>query len=707
MSAGSDLKLAKKIASEVVGEGYEGMSTDEIRMRVYLKLKKISVECAQRYVYRSNMKVRTSRASLDNFETERIIKSLCSETKVNKSFAQKIAKEVEKELGRMKLNYVTAPLIREITNVKLLENGMESVRARYTRLGMPVHDVSLLLENEFTGIAQYSPEAVYKVMSDQIGREYALINILPIDLADAHMSGQIHIHDLNYFPLKPTTFSHDLRFFLQRGLKADGTGEYTAISGPAKRPPAAFMHALKVLIAGQTECSREQIIEDFNYILAPYIQGLEYEEVKQLVQMLFYEISQTSVGKAGQSIYATFVLDTCLPKHLMDLPAVLPGGKTLKTTTYSDYQDEAETLFKAVADVSHYGDYLGKPFIYPKLIMNCDKNSPYELIEKMTRLTHDFGSPYYMHGIKPFYGVRRGTIQHVTVNLPQIGYQKTRDIWEVLDNRMKKAMEILLLKKKVMNKNIESNILPFMKQKAAGLRYYNPKKQQYVISYAGLEELVKIKTGGGLTSRDGLRFGLKVIRFMEKMRKTFAKESGLDIILTGDPKGTSYSKFAAIDRHNYPDKFSGLGGDTPFYSKGHTVNCPDLKQKIETEMKFSKCVNGRTTTHIILSPLKYSIAEVTDFVKNMICNKKVKYLSVSKVLTICSKCGTTTYKPLKRCDKCRSTKTGVWARDTGHIQNIKQWTPNQLKAYSMQYRYNMQGEGSLMPQKQIKNLFGR
>ncbi len=695
MAAGATLKLATQIASEVRKEGYDGMTTDEIRMRVYIKLKKVNTDVAEQYVYRSNMKVRTSATTLDSFQSAKIVESLVKETRVDRSFAESVAKDVEKELGRMRLNYVTAPLIREIVNVKLLEHGMESVRARYTRLGMPVYDVKRLLEDGSSEIAQYSPEAVHKVMSDQIAREYALINVLPVDLADAHMSGQIHIHDLNYFPLRPTTFSHDLRFFLSRGLKVDGTGEYTAVSGPARHPQSAFMHALKVLIAGQTECSREQYLEDFNVIMAPYVKGLEYPKVKQLVQSLFYEISQTSVGKGGQAIYAVLGLNASVPKHLGEQDAVQEGGRVQKGVTYASYADEAGKILDAVLDVSLEGDYLGKPFIYPKILVNADGAAD-EVMLKAARLTLKFGTPYYTSGERHFYGFRRGTAHHVSINLPQAGLKGNGDVMNVLDNRVKKALEVLLLKRRVMAKNLERNLLPFLKQKAAGLRYYDPDRQRYLISYSGLNELVRIETGQDLRSPAGAGYGVKVLKSMMRTVETFRRESGLDFVLAGNPKGICYATFAETDLKRYGDRTVANGGEHPYYSKTHYVNARKLSDKLRIEGRMAAAVNGRGMTHVRLAEGDYDPSRAAGFLGKTL-GGKARYLSVSRTLTICSKCGRAEATVAGRCSGCSSRMVSVWARDTGHIQNTRVWSPSQRQAFFEEYRYDLGGAGRRLP----------
>ncbi|MBD3388712.1 MAG: hypothetical protein GF416_06560 [Candidatus Altiarchaeales archaeon] len=703
MAAGAPLKLATQIASEVRGEGYDGMTTDEIRMRVYIKLKKINPDFAERYVYRSNMQVRTSSTSLDNFEIEKIINSLSEETRVDQSFAKKIAKQVEKELGRMRLNYVTAPLIREIVNVKLLEHGMESVRARYTRLGMPVYDVKRLLESGSRDIAQYSPEAVHKLMSDQIAREYALINVLPVDLADAHICGQIHIHDLNYYPLRPTIFSHDLRFFLRRGLKADGTGEYTAVAGPAKHPTSALMHALKVLIAGQTECSREQYIEDFNNVMAPYVSGLPYKDVKQLVQMLFYEISQTSVGKGGQAIYAALSFNTSVPRYLRDVLAVQPGGRTKKGLTYGDYEDEAEMIFKAALDVSLEGDALGKPFIYPKVKVNVVGKPGDDMMHKAAELTAKFGLPYFLNSGRQFFGNRRGTIQHVTLNLPQAAYVP-RDPMTVIDNRMKKAFEVLLLKKKVVSRNLQHNLLPFLKQKAAGLRYYNPQKQLYVISYSGLSEFVKNETNEDIKSKAGSSYASSVLKSMMRSVDTFREESELDFILTGAPKGICYTRFAELDLGRYGDRALVRAERNPYYSKTHYVSSRRLSEKLRVEGRMNCIVNGRTLTHIRLCDGELHADDVLKMVNKTLSRKDVKYFTFSRDLTVCSKCGHVQAAITGKCGSCKSPRVAVWSRDTGHLQNTRTWNRSQRQAYVDEYRYDTRGRGVEVSARQKKTI---
>ncbi len=250
------------------------------------------------------MMVRTSRNTIEKFDREKIVRSLIKETGLDRKTAEEIALDVEETIRRSKIKFISAPLIREIVNVKLLERGLEKERANYTRLGLPVYDVNQIIEKGVRENAnlQHNPETIHKLVADWVMKEYALLKVLPLHLADAHMRGEIHIHDLEYFATRPYCFQHDLRWFLKNGLKVDGTGENTAVAGPAKHPEVAILHAAKALAAAQTNFAGGQGLDFFNVWLAPYMQGLSYEKIKQLAQMFIYEMSQMYVARGGQSL---------------------------------------------------------------------------------------------------------------------------------------------------------------------------------------------------------------------------------------------------------------------------------------------------------------------------------------------------------------------------------------------------------------------
>ncbi|MCK5625705.1 anaerobic ribonucleoside-triphosphate reductase, partial [Candidatus Bathyarchaeota archaeon] len=296
----------------------------------------------------NNILVRTSKGLMVPFNREKIVKSLIKETGIEKEIADEVAFKVEVEIRHMDLKFLSAPLIREIVNVKLLEKQLEDSRKRYTRVGLPVADVEKMIfgnhkySNENANLQQ-NPETVHKLIADNVIREYSLLRIIPTKLGDMHMRGAIHIHDLDYFPTRPFCQSHDARFFFKNGFIADGTGTHTAVAGPAKRAEVALLHALKVLQASQVNCGGGQGLHDFNLFMAPYLRGMDYEELKQIAQTMFFELGEMYVARGGQTVFSSVSVDPGIPKTYADLPAIGPEGKVVGV--YGDYEEENRRFF--------------------------------------------------------------------------------------------------------------------------------------------------------------------------------------------------------------------------------------------------------------------------------------------------------------------------------------------------------------------------
>ena len=296
------------VVNIVCNKIYNNIHTEQIKKIVCNILKEIDNEkgtkYAENYQFKNILKVRTSKKEFEAFDINKIIDALTNETGIDKETAQKIGNDIEKEVKKFNLNYLTAPMIRELVNAKLIEYGLEEYRQKHTRLGIPVYDIKKLIDKGSRENANlmHNPESIHKWIADETMKQYALLEVFPKHIADAHMSGDIHLHDLEYAAIRPVCCQHDLRGFFLNGLKVDGTGNHTSVSKPAKHAEVAIQHAAKVLSAAQCEMSGGQSIDEFNIWLAPYMKGLSYDRVKQLMQMFIYEMNQMYVARGGQSL---------------------------------------------------------------------------------------------------------------------------------------------------------------------------------------------------------------------------------------------------------------------------------------------------------------------------------------------------------------------------------------------------------------------
>ena len=121
LMVGSSLWVAEKISSYLAKTAYDGISTAEIKMLVYDCLKRVDLKVADKYLASNALRVRTSRDTIESFDQRKIEKTLMVETDASGELARKIATDVWKELKKLDVDYLTAPMIREIVNTKLVE----------------------------------------------------------------------------------------------------------------------------------------------------------------------------------------------------------------------------------------------------------------------------------------------------------------------------------------------------------------------------------------------------------------------------------------------------------------------------------------------------------------------------------------------------------------------------------------------------------
>jgi anaerobic ribonucleoside-triphosphate reductase len=123
--------------------------------------------------------VRTSAEEMDSWDRDRIEEALIRETQLDDGTAKEIAAEVEEQLSSAKIKMVTAPLIRELVNAKLIERGLEAERLQAHPFGRAAlrRGSDDPLPNKENANVPHGPEATNLTLAENIKKEYALINV--------------------------------------------------------------------------------------------------------------------------------------------------------------------------------------------------------------------------------------------------------------------------------------------------------------------------------------------------------------------------------------------------------------------------------------------------------------------------------------------------------------------------------------------------
>ena len=483
-------------------------------------------------------KVRTSDGYMLDWDRQAIVKQLLKETKlsekfygipaIDKEFALEIAREAEKRIKLIGVKFLSGPLVREIVNVILLENHHQEWRNISTRIGTPVYDAYMIdtgngFEANENANLQENAETSHKKKADKISKEQYLLS-LPPKIADAHLNSDIHIHDLEYFGTRSFCQDWDLRYFFYYGLMPDGSGTKASVAGPAKKAEVAILHAVKALGSAQTNFAGGQGFYNFLTFAAPYFEGMDFEGIKQLMQMFVYEMTQMMVARGGQIVFSSVQLTPGVPKIWKDIPVVYKGkiwnGKQEKLKKYGEFEREVRLAFRALMEVMIEGDYWGKPFNFPKPEISLEPDFMYEdekfnavhpdlptygeLYDLSFELAAKFGSPYFDNQLPEYRGAGQGIScyqccayqfsstpeedddfedklyfrngkhfsmggwQVVSVNCPRAAYRAEHDdekLFSELKRLMDLSVDLLKIKRRWMDAIAENDRMPFVTQR--------------------------------------------------------------------------------------------------------------------------------------------------------------------------------------------------------------------------------------------------
>ncbi len=301
----------------------------------------------------------------------RIRDALVKEAGVEPGLAGEIASEVESDLLRWGRDRVTTSLVRELVNVKLFQRGLDAKLQDHSRIGIPVHDLETMMlnPNRENSNTTHNPESINLSIAELALKQYALTKVFSRDVAEAHLSGTIHLHDLGMVN-RPYCSGQSIAYVAKFGLNLPSI---TSISKPAKHPDVLLAHLLKMTSVLQNNFAGAIGWDAVNTFFAPYLTGLSEERVHKLAQMLIFEFNHLAGGRGGLVAFKDINLYYEIPKHFRDVPAIGPGGvETGKT--YGDYAAEAKSFLKALFRVYLEGDSRGRVLL-PQALLHIPRIS--------------------------------------------------------------------------------------------------------------------------------------------------------------------------------------------------------------------------------------------------------------------------------------------------------------------------------------------
>ena len=191
----------------------------------------------------------------------------------------------------------------------------------------------------------YSVGGLILSNSGAITANYWLSEIYDNEIAEAHRSAALHLHDLSM--LTGYCAGWSLKQLIQEGL-GGVPGKIT--SSPASHLSTLCNQMVNFLGIMQNEWAGAQAFSSFDTYLAPFVKvdNLSQKEVKQCVQSFIYGVNTPSRW-GTQAPFSNITLDWVCPPDLRDLPAIV-GGEEMDFT-YGDCKKEMDMVNKAFIEI--------------------------------------------------------------------------------------------------------------------------------------------------------------------------------------------------------------------------------------------------------------------------------------------------------------------------------------------------------------------
>ena len=524
----------------------------------------------------------------------------------------------------------------------------------------------------------YSLGALIFRTSERVTAEYWL-NMFPAEIADAHRSAAIHIHDLGW--LTGYCAGWSLRELLYEGF--NGVPGYLQCE-PAKHMATAISHMVNFLGTLQNEFAGAQAFSSVDTYLAPYVRvdNMSYADVKNAMQTLVFNCA-VPCRWGTQTPFINFTFDWTCPEDLKPQRPFI--GKKQVDFTYGDLQNEMDMINRAFIEVMTEGDAQGRPFTFPIPTYNITNDFPWDHpnVKPLFDLAAKYGIPNFQNFLNSdlnptdvrsmccrlrldvrellkrgggLFGSaeKTGSIGVVTMNLARLGYMHKGDregLFRDLERLMNMGREVLEIKRRVITKHMENGLYPFTRRYLGNWNHHFS-----TIGVNGANEMVLNFTDGkeNIATPYGKKLVLDLMDFMREKLVKFQEETGNLYNLEATPaEGCSY-RFAKTDVKNFPDIITAGTHDAPYYTNSTQlpVNFTDdpfvaLEHQEELQRKYT----GGTMLHLYMGEPVSSGEAAQKIVRTIFENYKIPYMTLTPTFSICPKHG---YLPGRHefCPKC-------------------------------------------------------
>nr|WP_294789157.1 ribonucleoside triphosphate reductase [uncultured Flavobacterium sp.] len=360
------------------------------------------------------------------------------------------------------------------------------------------------------------------------------------------------------------------------------------------------------------------------------------------------------------------------------------GVKKLIDLKYADFQKEMNLINKAYYTIMTEGDANGQPFTFPIPTVNITEDFDWngENVDLLFENTSKIGSSYFQNFIGSQYifdekgnrienpeaykpnAVRSmccrlqldlrellkrgnglfgsaemtGSIGVVTINMARLGYLHRGNIINLfghLDELLNIAKSTLEKKRVFIQQMYERGLYPYTE------RYLKHFRNHFsTIGVNGMNEMVINFSEGkqNITSSSGIHFATEILDYIRLRMKEFQEETGNLYNLEATPaEGTTY-RFAKEDKKRFPDILQAGQNENIYYTNSSQIpvdHTDDPFEALLLQDQLQCKYTGGTVLHLYMREKISSPEACKNFVKKVLTNFKLPYITVTPIFSIC------------------------------------------------------------------------
>lgn len=553
--------------------------------------------------------------------------------------------------------------------------------------------------------------------SGAITANYWLTEVYDPEIAEAHRSAAIHLHDLSM--LSGYCAGWSLKQLIQEGL-GGVSGKIT--SAPAKHLATLCNQMVNFLGIMQNEWAGAQAFSSFDTYLAPFVKvdNLTYDQVKKCVESFVYGVNTPSRW-GTQAPFSNITLDWTVPNDLAELNCIV-GGKEMPFK-YKDCKAEMDMVNKAFIEVMIEGDYNGRGFQYPIPTYSITKDFDWSETENnklLFEMTAKYGTPYFSNYINSdmepgdvrsmccrlrldlrelrkksggFFGSGEstGSVGVVTINMPRIAYlaKSKEEFYRELDKMMDISARSLKIKRNTITKLMDAGLYPYTK------RYLGTFNNHFsTIGLVGMNEacLNACWLKCDLTHPEAQVFTKEVLNHMRERLSDYQEKYGDLYNLEATPAESTAYRLAKHDAKLYPDMiFAGKKGETPYYTNSSHLPVgftTDIFDALDIQDELQTLYTSGTVFHAFLGERLPDWRAAMKLVRAIAQNYKLPYYTLSPTYSVCPSHGYIAGE-VYECPHCHQ-KTEVYSRITGYYRAISNWNDGKAQEFKDRKTYDSQ-----------------